>query len=106
MELLIKDRLYIPGFLPKDNNFKNFNLKKGILKKIEISEEERKNVDLKQNKETNRIEWDVEKDTPLIVDFSSEEIEYMKSSCEKIADEQLPDDMWSTVEKVYDSTSK
>lgn len=106
MELLIKDRLYIPGFLPKDNNFKNFNLKKEILKKIEISEEERKNVDLKQNKETNRIEWDVEKDTPLIVDFSSEEIEYMKSSCEKIADEQLPDDMWSTVEKVYDSTSK
>lgn len=106
MELLIKDRLYIPGFLPKENNFKNFNLKKEILKKIEISDEERKNVNLRQNEETNRIEWDVDKDTPLIVDFSSEEIEYMKSSCEKIADEQLPDDMWSTVEKVYDSTSK
>lgn len=106
MELLIKDRLYIPGFLPKENNFKNFNLKKEILKKIEISDEERKNVNLRQNEETDRIEWDVDKDTPLIVDFSSEEIEYMKSSCEKIADEQLPDDMWSTVEKVYDSTSK
>ena len=37
MELSIKDRLYIPGFLPKENNFKQFNIKKEILKKIEIS---------------------------------------------------------------------
>ena len=28
MELSIKDRLYIPGFLPKENNFKQFNIKK------------------------------------------------------------------------------
>ena len=27
MELSIKDRLYIPGFLPKENNFKQFNIK-------------------------------------------------------------------------------
>ena len=27
----------------------------------------------------------------------------MKNACEKISDEQLPDDMWATVEKVYDS---
>ncbi len=29
MELSIKDRLYIPGFLPKENNFKQFNIKEG-----------------------------------------------------------------------------
>ena len=40
-----------------------------------------------------------------MVDFTTEEIEYMKSACEKISDEQLPDDMWATVEKVYDSDS-
>ena len=104
MELSIKDRLYIPGFLPKENNFKQFNIKK-ILKKIEISEEERATVNLRQNTENNRIEWDTEKDVPLVVDFTTEEIEYMKSACEKISDEQLPDDMWATVEKVYDSDS-
>ena len=105
MELSIKDRLYIPGFLPQENNFKQFNIKKEILKKIEISEEERATVNLRQNTENNRIEWDTEKDVPLVVDFTTEEIEYMKSACEKISDEQLPDDMWATVEKVYDSDS-
>ena len=105
MELSIKDILYIAGFLPKENNFKQFNIKKEILKKIEISEEERATVNLRQNTENNRIEWDTEKDVPLMVDFTTEEIEYMKSACEKISDEQLPDDMWATVEKVYDSDS-
>ena len=62
-------------------------------------------MNLRQNTENNRIEWDTEKDVPLMVDFTTEEIEYMKSACEKISDEQLPDDMWATVEKVYDSDS-
>lgn len=103
MELFIKDRLYIPGFLPKENNFKGFNIKKEILKKIEISEEERIKVGLKQNTENNRIEWDINKDVPLVVNFSADEIEYMKAACEKISDESLPDDMWLVITKIYDS---
>ena len=101
MELLIKDRLYIPALLPKEGNFKQFNLKKEILRKIEISEDERKNIGLTENQETKRIEWDVEKDIPLEVDFSTEEMNYLKESCERISDEQLPDDMWGCVEKIY-----
>lgn len=103
MNLLIKDRLYIPTFLPKDGTFRDFNIKKGILRKIEISDSEREEIGLKENTETKRIEWDVEKDTPLTVEFTSEELEYFKQACEKISDEQLPDDMWSTVEKLYDA---
>lgn len=103
MELTIKDRLYIPAFLPKEGNFKNFNLKKEILRKIEISEVERDTVGLKENQDTKRIEWDTDKDIPLMVEFSPEEMEYLKQSCEKISDEQLPDDMWSSVEKIYNS---
>lgn len=103
MELTIKDRLYIPAFLPKEGNFKNFNLKKEILRKIEISESERDAVGLKENQETKRIEWDTDKDIPLMVEFTTEEMEYLKQSCEKISDEQLPDDMWSCVEKIYNS---
>ena len=101
MELLIKDRLYLPALLPKEGNFKQFNLKKEILKKIEITEGQRKEVGLTENRETKRIEWDVEKDIPVHVDFSKEEMEYLKTCCEKISDEQLPDDMWGTVEKIY-----
>ena len=70
MELLIKDRLYIPTFLPKENNFKQFNLKKEILRKVAISDEEREEVGLKQITDENRIEWDTNKDTPLIVEMS------------------------------------
>lgn len=101
MELQIKDRLYIPALLPKEGNFKQFNLKKEILKKIEITGEERERVKLTENRENKRIEWDTEKDVPLRVDFSTEEMNYLKQSCERVADEALPDDMWATVEKIY-----
>lgn len=103
MELLIKDRLYIPAFLPKEGNFKDFNTKKSILKKIEISKEEKERVSLQENPENKRIEWDVDKDTPLAAEFTGEELQYLKTSCEKISDESLPDDMWMTVEKLYDA---
>lgn len=103
MELLIKDRLYIPGFLPSNNNFAQFNLKKGIVRKIAISDREREEIGLTENKEDGRIEWNTQKDKPLIVDFSKEELEYLKNSCEKISDNELPDDMWATVEKVYNA---
>ena len=104
MELSIKDRLYLPTFLPAKGNFQDFNLKKEILRKIAISEEERKEINFRENQEDNRLEWDVEKETPLIVDFSKDEMEYLRRACEKISDEELPDDMWATVEKIYDET--
>ena len=103
MELLIKYRLYIPAFLPKEGSFKDFNTKKSILSKIEITQDEREAVGLKENAETKRIEWDVEKDTPLVVDFSADEMQYLKTSCEKISDRSLPDDMWQTIERVFDA---
>lgn len=102
MELSIKDRLYLPTFLPAKGNFKDFNLKKEILRKIAISEEERKEINFRENQEDNCLEWDVEKETPLIVDFSKDEMEYLRQACEKISDEELPDDMWATVEAIYD----
>ena len=49
MELNIKDRLYIPVILPKDGTFKEFNTKKEILRKIEISAKEREAVGLHEN---------------------------------------------------------
>lgn len=103
MELSIKDRLYMPALLPKEGSFHQFNTKKSILHKIEISPEERKEVGLKENQDTKRIEWDVEKEIPLILEFTADEMAYLKQSFEKISDEQLPDDMWSVVEKIYNA---
>lgn len=103
MELSIKDRLYLPAFLPAKGTFMDFNLKKEILRKIAISDGERKEINFRENQEDNRLEWDVEKENPLIVDFTKEEMEYLRRACEKISDEELPDDMWETVKRVYDS---
>lgn len=106
MELTFKDRLYIPVILPKEGTFREFNLKKDIQRKIEISDEERNEVGLHENTETNRIEWDVEKDIPLNVEFTPEELKYLKAACEKISDEKLPDDLWLTIEKIYDAAQE
>lgn len=106
MELNIKDRLYIPAFCPKEGNFKQFNLKKEILRKIEISQAEREELSLKENAETKRIEWDIEKETPLLVEFSADELAYLKAACERISEENLPDDMWASVEKIYDNMTE
>lgn len=106
MELLIKDRLYIPSFLPQKGDFRQFNLKKEILRKIEITDTERQEVCLTENKETKRIEWDITKDVPLSVSFSLEELAYLKESCEKLSDQQLPDDMWASVEKIYNAINE
>ena len=75
MELSVKDRLYLPSFLPARGNFKDFNLKKEILRKIAIPDEERKAIGLHENAEDKRIEWDVEKEKPLAVEFSGDEME-------------------------------
>ena len=101
MELTIKDRLYIPALLPKEGNFKQFNLKKEILRKIEISEQEREEINLHENADTKRIEWDNEKESSMHIDLSKDEAEYLKMVCEKLSDETLPDDMWQTIERLY-----
>lgn len=103
MELTIKDRLYIPAILPKEGNFKDFNNKKEIRHKVEISARERQEIGLHENKDTGRIEWETEKEVPLVVEFSTDEIAYLKKSCEAISDQSLPDDMWGTVERIYDA---
>ena len=96
MDLHIKDRLLIPSIFPERGNFMDFNLKKSIARKIAISEQDRKDYEIVEKKEEKRIEWNVQKDaeTPLVVEFSKEELDY-------IAEQQMPDEMWAVVERIY-----
>ena len=80
---------------------RNSTSKGKILRKIAIGDEERKAINLRENAEDKRIEWDVEKEHPLEVEFSADEMAYLQAACEKISDEELPDDMWGTVEAIY-----
>ena len=40
----------------------------------------------------NRLPWSSRGD----------EMEYLRKACERISDEELPDDMWATVSRIYD----
>ena len=106
MDLHIKDRIYIPQILPQQNNLKEFYLKRSVFEKVAITEEDRKNYNIQEDKENGRITWDVEKDkTPLTVSFSEDEINYLKGACEKLVDMNYPDDFWNVVEKIYDAAN-
>ena len=107
MELHIKDRIYIPQLLPQSNNFMGFNLKREIIKKVALTVDDKENYSIEEDKENNRVVWNVEKDReqPLVVDFTKDEIEYLKAACEKLAEAPYPDDFWMTVEKIYDAAN-
>jgi hypothetical protein len=105
MELSIKDRFYIPQILPKQGKFREFNLKRGIIEKVAIRESDREKYSIQEQEEDGKIVWDSKKDAenPLTADFSKEELDYLKTSCENIVDTAYPDDFWVTVEKIYDA---
>lgn len=103
MELHIIDRIYIPMILPKENSFMDFNLKRDIIKKVEITEADIEKYEIKENQKERRTEWNIttDRDNPLVVDFTPQELAYMKTACEKTADKPAPDNLWATVEKIY-----
>ncbi len=103
MELHIIDRIYIPTILPAENTFMDFNLKRGIINKVAITQEDVEKYHIEEIKEERRTKWDinVDRENPLMVDFSRDELNYLKAACEKLADTPAPDNLWATVEKIY-----
>ena len=106
MELHIKERIYIPQVLPQQNDFIGFNLKRSIIKKVGLTESDQETYNIQEDKENGRVTWNVEKDRelPLVVDFTKEEIDYLQKACEKLSDSVYPDDFWMVVEKIYNSS--
>lgn len=106
MDLHIKERLLIPTILPERGNFMEYNLKKAILKKIAITEQDKADYEIVEKPEEKRIEWNVQKDqeTPLTVDFTKDELEFMHKACETISEQDLPDEIWGVAERIYNES--
>lgn len=106
MDLHIKDRLLLPSLLPERGSFMGYNLKKAILKKIAISEQDKTDYEIVEKPEEKRIEWNVLKDqeTPLKVDFSKEELAFMRKACENVSEQELPDEIWAVAERIYNES--
>ena len=107
MELHIKDRIYFPQLLPQQGTFMEFNLKRSILKKVAITDGDRADYNIQEDKENGRITWDSNKDflTPLAVDFTTEEMALIRKGCEQFTEKEspAPDDFWALIEKIYDA---
>lgn len=108
MELKIADRIYIPGILPKKNSYMGYNLKKSIVGKVSITQEEYEKYGIEEVKEEGTIKWDAIKDTecPLVVDFTKEELQYLKNACESLSEQGHDDGVWQTVEKIYSAVGE
>ena len=105
MELHIKDRIFIPQLLPQQTkSFMDFNVKREILKKVVLTEEDKKDYNIEEDSENRKITWDAEKDSnvPLVVEFTKDEVAMLKRSCEHLSESAYPDDFWLTVEKIYE----
>lgn len=107
MDLHIKDRLYIPQILPAQNDFIGYNLKREIIKKVALTEADKTEYAIVEDQAAGKVTWDSQKDqdVPLVVEFSKQEIDFLKQSCEAIAESAYPDDFWATVEKIYDAAN-
>lgn len=105
MVLNILDRIYIPSILPSENTFMDFNMKREIIKKVALTAEDVEKYNIKEDEANKRTTWDINKDRehPLIIEFTQQELNYLKSACEKLADTPAPDNMWATVEKIYEA---
>lgn len=108
MELHIKERIYFPQLLPQQGSFMEFNLKRSIMKKVGITDQDRTEYNIQEDNENKRVVWDRAKDieSPLCVEFTEEELGLLRKGCEQFTDKETPapDDFWELVEKVYDSS--
>lgn len=105
MELHIKERIYIPQILPQQtNSFIDFNIKREIMKKVALKESDKKEYEIEENQEEHKIIWNAQKDAemPLVVEFTNDEIGFLKKACESLPNTAYPDDFWMVVEKIYD----
>ena len=81
----------------------DYNLKRSIIKKVGINKEDVEKYNIKEDAENKRTTWDInaDRENPHVVDFTEQELAYLKSACEKLSDTPAPDYLWDTVEKIY-----
>ncbi|MDD4026992.1 MAG: RNA-binding protein [Candidatus Shapirobacteria bacterium] len=86
MILKIADRLNLARLFPQEGGILTQLTVKDIAKKIEFSQEEIKDIELKQNGQMLR--WNPKKEIEIDVEFSSAEMNFLKERVESLDKEQ------------------
>ena len=92
MELHVKDRLYFPQLLPQQNTFMEYAMKRAIMKKVGLTAEDQEKFEINENEHA--------------IEFTPDELEYIKKGCEAIAEQPCSDDFWALVERIYNAIPK
>lgn len=108
MELYIKDRLYFPSLLPECKSFLEFNLKRQILNKVFISDEDKEKFEITHDPENGTVRWNakMDADNPKTVEFTKEELTLIQRGCESLDGQPFPDDFWKFVERIWETANK
>ena len=92
------------NILPQENSLVNFQLKKALMKNVELTDAEREKFEVKINEESQNMTWNAQKDfdDPTEFEFSEMECEYVRNAIEALSDGQHPDEYWLIVTSLYD----
>jgi hypothetical protein len=86
MTLGIKERLLMPLMFPQKGTKKDITLSRAIFKKIEISPEERKEIDFVSEKD--HVQWSSEKAKDKDIDLNDDEREFLKRQIHRVDDDE------------------
>lgn len=106
MKLYLKDRIYLLSILPqKAINYKTFSLKKELINKISITEEDKENYEIVTNGiENNSVNWNsqYDQDHPIDLTITKDLANYLKEACESLSDNEYTDDVWDLIERIFE----
>ncbi len=107
VSLHVKERIYLMNVMPQENSLVNFQLKKELMNKLEISDEEKTKLKFSVNEKENNVTWDPEIDmaNPVEIEFNDQETAYMREAIEKLSDGAHPDEFWLIITTIYDKLS-
>lgn len=101
MELSVKERIELLGVLPKKGSFEKLIVKKDIVNKISINQEDIKKYEIRQL-ENGQIVWNLvdNKDTELF-EFSDLELKYIESCLIDLnKQEDLPESLFNVYKQI------
>lgn len=102
MKLKLAERITLMGMFPEQNSFENLILKKDLMNKIEVTQQEVTDYEIRT--ENNSIKWNASGITSeLEISFTQAEKNYLKSIVEKLSkEEKIPDIMFDFCLEILD----
>lgn len=102
LNLSVQDRIYLLALMPVVDSIQNLLLKKEIKAKIQITEDESKEINLKV--EASLATWD-QSAKDKTIELSKKELDYITSSMNRLSERSsFPEDMLNLYVKLSEQT--